>query len=90
GSLCVTNAAKDLQIRPKDLFNFLSSNKWIYKRAGSSTWVAYQEKLQQGLLEHKTTEVTRSDGSSKISEQVRITAKGLTKIARILADCDVA
>lgn len=84
GSLCITNTAKDLQMRPKDLFAWLSANHWIYKRTGSVSWTAYQDKIQQGLLEHKTTEVSRSDGSSKITEQVRVMPKGLVKIAKKL------
>jgi len=32
GSMNITNTAKHLQIRPTDLFNYLSSNKWIYRR----------------------------------------------------------
>lgn len=90
GSLCITNAAKDLQVRPKDLFGYLSRSKWIYKRPGNASWTAYQDKLQQGLLEHKTTEVTRTDGSSKVTEQVRVTPKGLAKLARLIAEGDVA
>jgi len=81
GSLCITDAAKQLQMRPKDLFACLSINQWIYRRTGCANWIAYQDKIQQGLLEHKTTEVTRSDGSTKISDQVRILPKGLTKLA---------
>tara|TARA_R110001583_G_scaffold134993_1_gene286772 strand:+ start:2176 stop:2901 length:726 start_codon:yes stop_codon:yes gene_type:complete len=84
GSLCITNAAKDLQMRPKDMFAYLSQNSWIYKRAGSASWTAYQEKIQQGLLEHKTTTVSRSDGSEKLIEQVRVTSKGLAKLASLL------
>lgn len=84
GSLCITNAAKDLQVRPKDLFLYLSSNKWIYKRTGNASWSAYQDKIQKGLLEHKTTIVNRSDGSEKITEQVRVTSKGLTKLAVLI------
>ncbi|MGB0467067.1 MAG: phage antirepressor KilAC domain-containing protein [Pontibacterium sp.] len=90
GSLCITNAAKDLQVRPKDLFSYLSRNRWIYKRTGSGSWTAYQERIQQGLLEHKTTTVNRSDGSEKITEQVRVTPKGLTKLAMLLAEGNVA
>lgn len=82
GSLCVTNAAKDLQVRPKDLFAWLSSHKWIYKRPGGSGWIAYQDKLQTGYLEHKVTVVTRTDGSEKTTEQVRVTPKGLAKLAK--------
>lgn len=82
GSLCITDAAKALQMRPKDLIAKLSSSKWIYKRAGNSHWLGYQDKVQAGYLEHKVTEVTRSDGTTKITEQVRITPKGLAKLAK--------
>lgn len=82
GSLCLTDTAKALQMRPKDLIAKLQADKWIYKRTGSSHWLGYQEKVQQGYLEHKVTEVTRSDGTTKITEQVRVTPKGLAKLAK--------
>lgn len=82
GSLCLTDAAKALQMRPKDLIAKLSSGKWIYKRAGNSHWLGYQDKVQAGYLEHKVTEVTRGDGTTKITEQVRVTPKGLAKLAK--------
>lgn len=85
GSMPITNAAKDLQIRPKDLFAFLGGNRWIYRRAGSSVWVAYQDKIQQGLLEHKVTTISTSDGLEKIIEQVRVTPKGLAKLSSMLS-----
>lgn len=81
GSLCITDAAKTLQVRPKALFAFLRSHRWIYSRQGSSD-IAYQDKLATGLLEHKTTTVNRSDGSEKTATQVRVTPKGLTRLAR--------
>lgn len=81
GSLCITDAAKTLQVRPKALFAFLRSHRWIYSRQGSSD-IAYQDKLASGLLEHKTTTVHRSDGSEKTATQVRVTPKGLTRLAR--------
>ena len=65
------------------LFSWLSGNKWIYRRVGGSGWVAYQDKIQQGLLEHKVTTVHKDDGTEKITEQVRVTAKGLAKLAAI-------
>lgn len=82
GSLCVTDAAKTLQVQPKVLFRFLRSHGWIYTRAGGSSDIAYQDKLASGLLEHKTTTVFRSDGSEKTATQVRVTPKGLTRLAR--------
>ncbi|MEJ7933675.1 phage antirepressor KilAC domain-containing protein [Sphingobium sp. AN558] len=71
-----------MQVQPKALFAFLRSHHWIYTRQGDNSYIAYQSKLQQGLLEHKTTVVTKSDGSEKTTTQVRVTAKGLTRLAR--------
>lgn len=84
GSLSITEAAKNLAMRPKDLFDWLSHNGWIYKRAGSANWLGYQPKCNQGLLEHKSTTVTKADGSEKITEQVRVTAKGLSVLAKLI------
>ncbi|MGO7279399.1 phage antirepressor KilAC domain-containing protein [Rhizobium ruizarguesonis] len=84
GSLCITEAAKALQLRPKDLFQWLRQNGWIYRRPGSSYDLGYQSKTTAGLLEHKVTTVLRADGSEKISEQVRVTTKGLTKLASLI------
>lgn len=82
GSLCITDAAKTLQVRPTDLFKFLRHHSWIYRRPSTDHDVAYQSKLALGLLEHKTTTVHRSDGSEKITTQVRVTPRGLTRLAQ--------
>ncbi len=84
GSFCITDAAKALQMRPKDLFDWLRQNGWIYKRPGSAYHLGYHSKISAGLLEHKITTVHRSDGSEKVTEQVRITAKGLTRLAALI------
>lgn len=84
GSLCVTDAAKTLQVRPKDLFTFLRTQKWIYRRPGGAEDLAYQSKLIAGLLEHKTKTVHRSDGSEKVTTQVRVTPKGLARLSKEL------
>lgn len=84
GSMCITNAAKHLQVQPKFLFKMMSGSRWIYRRAGGKVWLAYQDKIQQGVLEHKVTTVERSDGSEKVVEQVLVTAKGLTKLSKML------
>lgn len=82
GSLCITDTAKTMQVQPKALFAFLDAHHWTYTRQGDNTRIAYQAKLQAGLLEHKTTVVTRSDGSEKTTTQVRVTPKGLARLAR--------
>jgi phage antirepressor YoqD-like protein len=84
GSLCVTDAAKTLQVRPKDLFTFLRTQKWIYRRPGGAEDLAYQSKLITDLLEHKTTTVHRSDGSERVTTQVRVTPKGLARLSKEL------
>lgn len=85
GSVCITNAAKDLQMRPKDLFAWLKEHQWIYRRPGGAGWLAYQDRIQQGVLEHKVTTVERSDGSEKVVEQVLVTSKGLARLAEKMA-----
>ena len=81
GALNITSSAKTLQLQPKKLIGWLQANKWIYKRAGGKSWVAYQDKIQSGVLEHKITTVLRGDGTEKMAEQVLVTAKGLTKLS---------
>lgn len=90
GSMCITNAAKHLQVQPKFLFKMMSESRWIYRRAGGKVWLAYQDKIQQGVLEHKVTTVERSDGSEKVVEQVLVTPKGLTKLSKMLGISGVA
>lgn len=84
GAMCITNAAKALQCQPKRLFAHMQASHWIYRRAGGTGFVGYQDKIQQGLLDHKVTTVERSDGSAKMVEQVLVTPKGLTKLAQVV------
>jgi Rha family phage regulatory protein len=84
GSLCVTDAAKALQMRPSDLFKWLRQNGWTYRRVGAAHDLGYSSKTNSGLLEHKVTTVLRTDGSEKVTEQVRVTARGLTTLARLV------
>lgn len=84
GSYAPTDAAKTLGIRPKDLFIYLRGPaRWMYRRPGTSEDVAYQDKLQRGLMEHKITTVYRADGTDKTVTRARITAKGLALLATV-------
>lgn len=82
GSLCIRDTAKALQVRPIDLTRWLQAHGWIYRRMGNSPWLGYQDKVQLGHLEHKVTTVSRSDGSDKVVEQVRVTPKGLARLSQ--------
>lgn len=85
GSLNLTEAAKVLQVPPRKLTAHLQAARWIYKRPGARHWLGYQDKVQQGLLEHKLNTYQKGDGSEGLSEQVRILPKGITKLAQSLS-----
>ncbi|MDI2113054.1 phage antirepressor KilAC domain-containing protein [Commensalibacter nepenthis] len=82
GSMCFTDAAKSLKVKRSELIEYLNNNKWIYKRKAKDNWIAYQDKIEQGLMWHQITEDTRS-GKLKIYTQALITPKGLAKLATI-------
>ena len=87
GAYCLTDAAKHLQIAPKELIGWLREREWIYKRTGSDKWVAYQSKQKPGYLIHKTYIYGTDDlGEPRKSDQVLVTPKGLARIAEIMAE----
>ncbi|TXN26851.1 phage regulatory protein/antirepressor Ant [Methylobacterium sp. WL19] len=85
GTFCVRDTAKNLQIRPTDLTKYLVANRWIYKRPGTKEWIAYQDRIMTGLLTHKVATIPHDDGHDRIRTQVRITPKGIGRIAQELA-----
>jgi len=84
GSLCITDAAKTLQVQPRKLAQLLQEKQWVYRRPMGSEFLAYQDRIQQGLMEHKVTRGEKSDGTEWSNTQARVTAKGLTKLAQIV------
>lgn len=81
GSFCISDAAKMLKMPPRKLFSRLTEIRWIFRRPGCSAWLGYQDKVQAGLLVHKSTLIQRDDGTDKIAEQVRITGRGMARLA---------
>jgi len=79
GNICITDAAKVLQSKPKVLFTWLSDHKWIYRRIGTG-WLGFQCRIDQGVLQHKVVTIY-TGGEQKIREQVLLTPKGLAKLA---------
>jgi len=85
GSLCITDAAKNLQTGPKRLIDLLLQQKWIYTRPGKRGYLAYQDKIQAGHLTHKQSVYEDPKTyEQKVSDQVRVTPRGLTKLALLL------
>lgn len=84
GSMCLTDAAKTLQVQPRKLTQLLQEKGWVYRRPMGTGWLAYQDRIQAGLLEHKVATGEKSDGSEWTSTQVRVTARGLAKLTDVL------
>lgn len=83
GSFCLTDTAKLLQMRRIDLEKELNAREWIYRRAGTGRWRGHALRERQGLVTHKVERGPKSDGTEWVNEQVRITPKGLAKLAEI-------
>lgn len=84
-TLCIRDAAKTLQVQPSKLTQWLLVNKWIYHRPGKAGYLAYQDRIQSCHLIHKSTPYRNSEtGEERVSEQVRITGRGLTLLAQKL------
>jgi anti-repressor protein len=80
GSFCITDAAKALGQRPRDLIEFMVANKWIYRRDGWAEWTAYQDKANADYLETKIA----MDKDNKARPQCRVTPKGMAKLSKML------
>ncbi|WP_019224111.1 phage antirepressor Ant [Bartonella rattaustraliani] len=78
GLFCITEAAKILEIRPKDLSHYLQAYGWVYRRAPGSPLLPYQEKIQKGLMDCPVITVYRPDGTEKTVPSAKITSKGIT------------
>ncbi len=85
GSMCISTAAKTLGVNPiKNLFAILNARGWIFKRPNTSGWLARQEKIQTGYLEHADHLYIDKLGQERVASRVMVTAKGLVKIADLL------
>ncbi len=83
GAICITDAAKQLQLAPSTLFAWMEQNRWIYRRAGSSRWIAFQPRITAGLLKHKVTSLKPDpeSGVDRAAFSVLVTTKGLARLA---------
>ena len=85
GSMCISDAAKILGVGPRSLFKWMDAHKWIFKR-GRDSWLGREEKSENGAgyLTHIVTTVLHPDGREITRKQVRVTAKGLTRLGRLV------
>lgn len=81
GEMCISNAAKVLQVPPRKFFKWLKQNNWIFRRG--KEWLPYQAREAQGVLDCKITTVYRGDGSERTCYQTLVTSKGIARLAEI-------
>ncbi|EJF92657.1 Rha family transcriptional regulator [Bartonella tamiae] len=84
GSMCITDAAKTLDVKRDHLFALMSARRWIYKRAGNKNWLAYDDKRHAGFMEHDDHPYFDNEGRERIATRALVTAKGLVKLAELL------
>jgi len=84
GTFSITIAAKTLNLQPSRLFEWLAKNQWIYRPGGRGEWAAYQNRIHQGVLTMATNSITLAGGSTQEVSRVRVTTKGLARIALAL------
>ncbi|WP_282372948.1 phage regulatory protein/antirepressor Ant [Pseudomonas sp. PS02290] len=84
GAICITDAAKQLGIAPSKLFDWLQEHRWIYRRGGSTRWIAMQRRIREGFLKHKVTALKpdTETGIERAAYQPLVTPKGLARLAQ--------
>lgn len=83
GAICITDAAKQLGIPPSKLFDWMQANRWIYRRGGSTRWIAMEPRIRSGVLKHKVTALKpdTETGVERAAFQPLVTPKGLALLA---------
>lgn len=84
GSMCITDAAKTLGVGRNELIQFMQARRWIYKRPGSKSWVAYDDMRRARYMEHDEHLYMSADGQERVATRALVTAKGLVKLAELL------
>jgi phage antirepressor YoqD-like protein len=87
GAICITDAAKQLQVPPSKLFDWLEQNRWIFRRRGAKRWVAYQPRIAAGHMKHKVTSLKPNPetGVERAAFDPLVTPKGLARLAELKA-----
>lgn len=85
GTMNITTAAKLLKVQPKSLFAWLDSHGWTYRKHDDGPRLAYQTKIDAGLMEHRAVAYTGRSGERHATHQPMVTPAGLVRLARAFA-----
>ncbi|WP_375674592.1 Rha family transcriptional regulator [Bartonella sp. AP9QHHD] len=77
GLFGLIEAAKMLEVRPKDLTDYLRKHDWVYRRAPGTPLLPYQDKIKKGFMDCPAITIQRPDGTEKVLPSTKITSRGL-------------
>ncbi|WP_273757795.1 antA/AntB antirepressor family protein [Bartonella sp. AU55XJBT] len=77
GLFGLIEAAKMLEVRPKDLTDYLRKHDWVYRRAPGAPLLPYQDKIKKQLMDCPAITIQRPDGTEKVLPSTKITSRGL-------------
>ncbi|WP_375657640.1 Rha family transcriptional regulator, partial [Bartonella sp. CL32QHWL-1] len=77
GLFGLTEAAKILEMQPKQFILFLQKKGWVYRRAVGGNLLPYQDKIQKKLMDCPTITLQTASGIEKVIPCAKITAKGI-------------
>ncbi|WP_375679725.1 antA/AntB antirepressor family protein [Bartonella sp. AP7XZML] len=84
GLFGLTEAAKILEMQPKQFIQFLQQKGWIYRRAAGGNLLPYQDKIQKKLMDCPTITLQTASGIEKVIPCAKITAKGIGVLSQEL------
>lgn len=82
GLFGLTEAAKILEMQPKQFILFLQQKGWVYRRMASEHLLPYQDKIQKGLMDCSTVTIQTNKGTEKLIPAAKITTKGMGIISQ--------
>ncbi|WP_375663510.1 Rha family transcriptional regulator [Bartonella sp. CL63NXGY] len=84
GLFGLTEAAKILEMQPKQFIQFLQEKGWVYRRAAGGNLLPYQDKIQKKLMDCPTITLQTASGIEKVIPCAKITAKGIGVLSQEL------
>ncbi|WP_273724412.1 antA/AntB antirepressor family protein [Bartonella sp. AU18XJBT] len=75
GLFGLIEAAKMLEVRPKDLTDYLRKHDWVW--APGAPLLPYQDKIKKGFMDCPAITIQRPDGTEKVLPSTKITSRGL-------------
>ncbi|UNF39132.1 antA/AntB antirepressor family protein [Bartonella krasnovii] len=84
GLFGLTEAAKMLEMQPKQFIQFLQQKGWVYRRAAGGNLLPYQDKIQKQLMDCPTITLQTASGIEKVIPCAKITTKGMGLLSQEL------